>query len=44
MVDISKLKNSELVAKMANYENIFWENPDCGKGECPYGMAEIEDA
>ncbi len=44
MVDISTLKNSELVARMANYEKVFWENPDYGRGECPYGLAEIEDA
>ncbi len=44
MIDISTLKNAELVDKMANYEKVFWENPERGKGNCPYGIEEIEDA
>ena len=44
MIDIQTLKGKEYVEKMARYEKVFWENPNVGKGTCPYGMAEIDDA
>ena len=43
MIDISTLKNKDIVEKMANYEKVFWLNPNVGSAPCPYGIEEIND-
>lgn len=44
-MDINTLKNSEVISRMADYEKIFWLNPDCeDEPSCPYGLSDIDDA
>ena len=45
MIDINKLKNSDLVERMANYEEIIWLNPEVdGDAEIPFTIDDINDA
>ena len=45
-MDIKKvMAASPLVSNMANYEEIFWINPNSGKkADLPFNMADIDDA